>query len=311
MKRLLILLLLPVLCVACTPHRPSYEETRFLMDTVCTIRAGGDAKSAVDAAFSMVEEIQKAVNLYTENSTVAAFNRAKAGEEIPLDVHTANILSVALPVCEASGGAFDITIAPVSTLWPFHGEEEPVPPAHETIKSALRQVGYDKLRFQPETRTLTKLTDGVAIDLGGAAKGYAADCAAQILRQAGVPYAVLDFGGNIYVYGANPNRKDNHWQIGIQEPFLDAGSYRTTVTLKEGAVVTSGTYQRNFTHNGILYHHILNPKTGFPAESGLCSVSVKAASALLADCLSTACLVLGDNGKALAEQFQAELVAVF
>ncbi len=310
MKRLMLLLLIPVFFAACTPVTPAYEETRFLMDTVCTIRAGGDSKSAVASAFALVEEIQKAVNLYDPASTVSRFNAADAGECVSLDRHTAAILAAALPICEASGGAFDVTIAPLSTLWPFHGEETPSPPDEASIQSALSQVGYDKLIFDRDMQTLSKAEHGVALDLGGAAKGYAADCAARVLKEAGVPYALLDFGGNIYVYGKNPHRKDGSWQIGIREPSDAANGYRTTVSVTEGAVVTSGTYQRNFVYNGILYHHILNPQTGYPSDSGLVSASVKADTALVADCLSTACLIQGGNDT-LAAQFGGELIAAY
>ena len=310
MKRLFFLLLLSVFLVSCNPRQPIYEETRFLMDTVCTIRAGGDSKSAVHDAFALVEEIQASVNLYSPDSTITRINRAKAGEPVPLDNHTASILSVALAVSQASDGAFDVTVAPLSILWPFHGEESPQPPEHIAIQNALPHVGYDKLILDQNTQTVTKTDDGVSVDLGGAAKGYAADCAVQILKDAGVPYAILDFGGTIYVYGHNPNRHDGVWQIGIQDPHGTAGSYRTTVSVSEGAVGTSGTYQRNFVYDGRLYHHILNPKTGYPADSGLASVSIQADSALVADCLSTACLVQ-NQGDALVRQFGGTLVAAY
>ncbi len=306
MKRLWIFLLLFLFCTSCSPPASDCRETRFLMDTVCSIRAGGNANEAVHAAFSKAEEIQKAVNLYDPASTVSRFNRAKAGEPVPLDPHTAGILATALPLCEASGGAFDLTVAPLSALWNFK-EEHPAPPSQTELTQALSSVGYQYLVFDAEANTLTKTLDGVALDLGGAAKGYAVDAAAQILKEAGVPYAVLDFGGNIYVFGKNPSHPQGLWQIGIQSPNADPGSYQKTVTLKEGAVATSGTYQRSFTYEGTLYHHILDPKTGYPAESGLSSLSIRADSALVADCLSTACFVLGDG--TLAEQFGGEMVS--
>ena len=191
MKQILSFFLILVCCCSCQPLRQenSYDETQLLMDTVCTIRAGGDnAQAAVSAAFKKVAEIQDAVNLYSDSSSISRFNRAKAGEVVPLDSHSTEILKVALSICEASGGTFDITVAPLSTLWPFHGEEAPQPPKPEVIQKTLPLIGYDKLRFSAEEQTLSKTIDGVAIDLGGAAKGYAADCAAKV-RDACLPCA--------------------------------------------------------------------------------------------------------------------------
>lgn len=302
MKRLLPLLLI---CLLCGCHAPQ-EETQFLMDTVCTIRAGGsNADSAISAAFAEIKEIQDAVNLYDEASTVSQFNRAKAGEAIPLDIHTATILKTALAVAEASSGAFDITIAPVSSLWDFH---QGILPDADILSKNLSLVGWEYLIFDPSAQTLTKTKDGVAIDLGGAAKGYAADRAAAVLKEQGVTYALLNLGGNIYVFGKNPNRSDGTWQVGIQKPFADTGVYTNIHTLSEGAVVTSGIYQRNFTQDGVLYHHILDPKTGYPFHGELAGATVCADSALLADCLSTACLILGEeDAQKLAEQFHTTL----
>lgn len=301
MKRLLPLLLL---CLLCGCHA-SQEETQFLMDTVCTIRTDGANPDAMDAAFSKIKEISDAVNFYDESSTVSRFNRAKAGEEVLLDKHTAAILQTALAVSKASGGAFDISIAPVSSLWDFC---QGILPNQTELTQRLSFVGWQNLVFDPDSKTLTKTRDGVAIDLGGAAKGYAADKAADVLKNHGVSYALINLGGNIYVFGNNPNRTDGLWQVGIQKPFANDGTYTKIHTLSSGAVVTSGIYQRNFTHDGILYHHILDPKTGYPVNNELAGVTICADSALLADCLSTACLVLGEtDAKSLAEQFEVTL----
>ena len=310
MKHFLPFLCLIFLLTGCQKPIDEASDTRFLMDTVCTIVAGGgNANGALQEAFDAVKEIQDAVNRFDENSTVARFNRAKAGEAVALDRHTASILKTALAVSKASGGAFDITIAPASSLWDFHAEN-PIPPSEESMKQVLALIGYDKLILDTDKSTLTKTQDGVAIDLGGAAKGYAADYAAEVLRQAGLDYALLNFGGNVYVFGKNPNRKDGSWQVGIQKPFADSGRYSRTISIAEGAVVTSGIYQRNFTYDDKLYHHILDPKTGYPTDGALAGVTIQADSALLADCLSTACLVLGEEqGKAVATSFDTLLYA--
>ena len=305
------LLILCMLLGGCKIHRREtpYFETRFLLDTVCTVRAGGEnPKEAVLAAFSVIEEVQNAVNFYDENSVVSAFNRAAAHVPVPLDAHAAAIAETALTVSAASDGAFDITVAPVSRLWPFHGEEDPTVPSETEISEAEKKVGYQKLIFSKENGTLAKTEDGVMIDLGGAAKGYAADAAADAMRQSGAAWGLLDLGGNVYAFGKNPNRRDGSWQVGIQVPYAAAGTYEESVTVTDcGAVVSSGTYQRGFTYDGVYYHHVLDPKSGYPAKTETEGVSIAAKSALIADCLSTACLILGrESGTALANRFGAE-----
>lgn len=286
-----------------------YSETQFLLDTVCTIRAGGPAaEQAVKAAFDRIREIQESVDFYSETSVVTAFNRAAAGEQVQLDADTAAVLQTAQEISRLSGGAFDVTIAPVSALWPFHGEEAAAPPKDEAVLAALPHVGWEKVVLNTENQTAYKTENGVMIDLCGAAKGYAADSAAAVMKECGAVYGVLDLGGNVLVFGKNPGRKSGQWQVGIQKPFGKNGEYSRTLTIDSGAVVTSGIYQRNFQYDGKLYHHILDPATGYPADTGLCAATVTADSALLADCLSTAAMVLGEeNGKKLAEHCGAEI----
>ncbi|MBO5364744.1 MAG: FAD:protein FMN transferase [Clostridia bacterium] len=303
MKRLLPFLLFCLLLTGCSlPGKtPEYSQTHFLMDTVCTIRS--DSKSAILAGFSMAREVQDATDFYDENSTVSAFNRADAGVPVPLDSHTYTIVATALKVSEASGGAFDITVAPAKALWDF--AEGALPPEKSAVAEVLPRIGWEKLLLDTETQTLTKREKGVAIDLGGCAKGYAADMAKNAMIEAGAAWGVLDFGGNVVVFGKNPARKDGGWEIGIQAPNQPAGTYARTVPIEDaGTVVTSGTYQRRFSYNGTLFHHILDPKTGFPAETESQSATVTGNSALYADCLSTACLILGrEKGTALADRF--------
>lgn len=305
MKRLFFLIF-PILLLCLSGCSSETEETRFLMDTVCTVRTGGtDSAAAVADAFSVISDIHHSVNFFDETSTVSAFNRAPAGVAVPLDEHTAAIVQTALTVAEASDGAFDITIAPVSSLWDF---SQGILPDPEEIADALPLVNYRFLIYDPQAQTLTKTVDGVAIDLGGAAKGYAADKAAEVLQSHQVSYGLINLGGNVYVFGTNPNRRDGSWEVGIQTPFADTGVYSQTHTLTQGAVVTSGVYQRFFWQDDTLYHHILNPKTGYPVTGTLAGVTVCTDSALLADCLSTACLVLDKDGaESLASRFGATL----
>lgn len=305
MKRLLLFLSLCLFLTGCqVPGKGAdFSETEFLMDTVCTLRC--DSKAALDAGFDAIRQVQNATDFYKETSTVSALNRAKAGEPVPVDSHTETILRAALAVSRASKGSFDVTIAPATALWDF--AEGSLPPTGERIAEVLPLIGYQNLVLDTQNHTLTKTMDGVQIDLGGCAKGYGADMAKNAMIEAGATWGVLDLGGNIVVFGENPARKDGGWEIGVQAPGESAGTYARTIPLEgTGAVVTSGTYQRKFSYGGQVFHHILDPATGFPAETETSSATVTCYSALIADCLSTACLILGEEeGTALADSFDA------
>lgn len=305
-----------VLCIALLvlslygcKSKSEYSETKLLMDTVCTIRAGGNAAdAAVCDAFSVIQEVADATDYFSESSDVSKINRANAYEKISVGTHTANILEASLHVYEMSDGAFDITVAPLKDLWRFDlGSHEP--PTQNEIDSMLQYVGCSGIIFDKEQQTVVKLKSDIKIDLGGAAKGYASDCAANALKSRGVDYALIDLGGNIYAFGENPDNKKGVWSIGIQKPFGKNGELLQTVEISDGAVVTAGSYRRFFEWDGKSYHHILDPKTGFPTDSGINGATVICSSGLVGDCLSTACMVLGEEqGKILCDKFEARLI---
>ena len=290
-------------------NQPEYSETRLLMDTVCTIHAGGDKPdAAVTAAFDRISEIADAADYYSDSSEVSKINKAVAGEAIEVSDDIFNILKTALEVCRDSEGAFDITIAPVKDLWNFQsGDHEP--PTDTQITAALSSVGYLKLTLNAENKTVTKSDSNVKIDLGGAAKGYAADCVREVLRGYDIKYAIIDLGGNICVMGKNPSQPDGNWNVGIQKPFSSSGELSQTIRVKETSVVTSGIYQRYFSWNGRLYHHILDPSSGYPSDNGMSSASIITDSALTADCLATACMVLSPiKADSLVQKYNARLI---
>ena len=313
MKRPLCLSLITICVIyllsGCNFYTNEYESTEFLFDTVCTIKADGDnSRAAVQMAFNRAGEIHRKTDFYSEESAVSLINNAAANEPVLLDDDMYAIISAALEVSEMSNGAFDITVAPLTELWAITSENPRVPDETE-IKAELKKVDYRKLKLDKENKTLIKLSDEIQIDLGGAAKGYAADAAAQILSENGAGYGVVDFGGNICVTGKNPRFSDGKFKIGIQNPESKTGETSNTVEITSGSVVTCGTYQRYFEKDGVRYHHVLDPKTGRPSNSGVTSATVIYKSGLYADCISTACLVLGEeSGKQFAEEFGAEVI---
>ncbi len=306
------LILLIILLCGCSIGKPSsdeYAETKLMMDTVCTIRAGGaNAKEAVSAAFARIEEISLKADYFMEGSEVSAINRAKANEKIKVSEDVFEIIDKSVVISNASGGAFDITVAHFKDLWRIpDGAHKP--PAEDEIKSLLPSVGYRQIILDADASTIVKKKDDIKIDLSGVAKGYAADCAVEVLKQSGADYAIVDLGGNVAVFGTNPTRADGKWVIGIQKPFATSGAVVQTVGINGGSVVTAGTYQRYFEWDGELYHHIIDPKTGCPSKNGVTGATIVADSALIADGLATASVVMGEEeGRKLAEKFGAELI---
>lgn len=280
-----------------------------MLDTECTITVFGNsntAKSAVTAAFEKISEIEGYTGLYIENSDVSNINSAKANQPIKVNSSTFEILKLAAEISEKSDGAFDITISPVKELWNF--KSAAAVPLDAKISEQLKYVDYTQILLDESSQTVTKLNSNIKIDLGGIAKGYCGDKAKEILISNKIESGIIDLGGNITVFGTNPNSKDGKWGIGLQIPFEPTGSYKDVVRVINSSVVSSGSYERYFEYNGKIYHHILDPHTGYPSDNGFNEVSIIHESSTLSDALSTACYVLGkEKGTQLAKSYGAEI----
>ncbi len=219
------------------------------------------------------------------------------GTEVSHD--TCTVIRRALEFGELSEGFFDITIAPVVELWGF-GSEQPAIPSASALDKALSLVDYRGVKVSSDC--IVSAGQGQKIDLGGIAKGYAADQAALVLKESGVQRGIINLGGNVLVVGS---KKDgSSWKIGIQDPFQPTGDTVGIMEIRQGAVVTSGIYERYFEENGRRYHHILDPETGYPAENDLAGVSISVSTSLDADALSTTVFLLGiDKGCSLLDSF--------
>ena len=210
------------------------------------------------------------------------------GQPFTVSSETANLIQDGIHYSELSGGAFDLTIEPVSALWDFKADK-PTVPSSDAIAQAVSHVDYTKVDIQDNTVTLEDPEAG--IDLGAIAKGYIADQVKTYLKKQGIKHAIINLGGNVDVIGTKPD--GSKYNIGIQKPFDESGEAITSVQLKDQTVVTSGIYERYFKKNGKLYHHILDPRTGYPCENNLYSVSIITDSSTKADALSTTCFLLG------------------
>ena len=199
---------------------------------------------------------------------------------------TAELLSFALRMAQETGGALEPTLYPVLSAWGFTTDENRIPPGGQ-IDGLLETVGYDRVQVTDDGVTMA---DGMMLDLGSVGKGYAGDRAEQILREKGIDSAVLDIGGNIQAVGTKPDGSD--WKLGLRSPFGE-GIFGT-LQIADKAVVTSGNYERYFIgEDGVRYGHILDPKTGYPVDNGLASVTIIAKEGKVCDALSTALFVMG------------------
>ena len=304
---LLTLALLPTLAACGEQGAAGETRTVYAMDTVMNLTVYGEkAASALENAEKELHTLDESVLSRTaEGSELFALNAAN-GETVSYaaDDPLPQLIETALAISEATGGAFDPTLAPVLDAWGFTKDTRRVPPAEE-LAALLAHTGRGKVTLEKtaEGESVT-LLDGAQLDLGGIAKGYAADLLRAQLEKEGVASAALDLGGDVFVMGEKSDGSD--WRIAVKDPG-DTESYLGIVAASDAFIVTSGVYERYFEENGVRYHHILDPRTGCPAESGLVSVTVVCKNGAWADALSTACFVLGtDKALALRDELAAQ-----
>ncbi len=276
----LLSFLLPI--TGCGSKKNSQSATIFAMDTVMDFTVYGDA-GIMPQLEATVREMEARLSVTNAESEIAVWN---GGGSENLSPDTADLIDRALGYCRRTDGALDITVCPLVRAWGFTTKNYRVPTADE-LAGLLEKVNYRNL-----TADGTAVRRGSAeteIDLGAIVKGELGNRLVKILRASGVQSALLNLGGNVVALGSRPD--GTPWRVAITDPA--GGGYAGILQVTDVSVVTSGGYERNFTQNGVTYHHILDPKTGFPVESGLLSVTVVGADGLLCDAMSTACFVMG------------------
>ena len=211
----------------------------------------------------------------------------------------AELVSEGLDYSELSEGAFDIAIEPLTSLWDFTAEDPQVP-EDSLIQAALPKCDYHNISVDKDKNEITLKTDDTAIELGAIAKGYIADRLKDYLVSQNVKSAIINLGGNVLCIGEKPD--NSAFKIGIQKPFADRSETIAVMDIKDKSVVSSGIYERCFEQNGTLYHHLLNPETGYPCDNGLIAVTIISDKSVDGDALSTTCFALGlEDGMKLAE----------
>ena len=273
--------------VGCASAQPKKQTAvGFYLDTVITLTAYVDDATVLNEALAECGRYEQLLSRTVEGSDVWRINHA-GGQPVEVSNETLEILDVARQVSEHSGGMFDVTIAPVSTMWDFTSGAAVVPDAG-VIAAAATLVDYTKVKTDDG---LVTLPEGMMIDLGGIAKGYIADAVKGYLAERGVESAVLSFGGNIVTIGLKPD--GSPWKVGIQDIDKPTGEYMLVSLNYGGSTVTSGIYERGFESGGVYYHHILDPNTGWPVQNELASVTIFSDSSMWGDALATAAFSLG------------------
>ncbi len=315
MKKIILRALCLVLCLsfafpfASCQREERQEKNFFLMDTPITVTLYTDKKTAETVFAECRAILSELDNLWSrtkEDSDVGRFNAAS--NSIELDPHTIALVKKAMDVTEKTSGAFDTTVAPLVNLWQL-SEERGTLPTEQELQAALALVGANHLNLA--NNTLAKTEKDVQIDLGGIGKGAAISALISYLENCdNVRGGLVSFGSNVAVFGEKPDGKP--YRIALKNPKAESG-YAGVLHLKAGQILSvSGDYERYYTVNGEKYHHILDPETGYPAVSGFCSVAVICSDGALADALSTALFVMGEeNARAFYESKIYDFEAIF
>lgn len=302
MKKILIALAVVAAAAAAAIFFASSNEVKrefFAMDTFVSAKVKGfAAEDTADGISFLVRELDsKQLSRYTSGSEISRIN---SEAETVLSDEMRDYITELLEVGKMSGGKFDIALGAVSDLWSFN--DSPRVPSTDELTEALSHSGSEKLSLSGNTLTRA---DGCIVDLGSAGKGIALDKVKSYLSDKKISSAVVSVGGSVLLYGKGS------FNVGVRDPWGEAGRSVMTVKLGAGCVSTSGSYERCFEQGGKRYHHILDPDTGLPVENGLVSVTVISDSGLLSDALSTACFVLGAEGGAkLAAKYGCEAIFI-
>ncbi|NBG89599.1 FAD:protein FMN transferase [Isachenkonia alkalipeptolytica] len=270
------------------------QESRFALGTYnqVTVYAPSEeeGQDIMDAVFTRVNEIENLMSINVEDSDISKLNE-KAGESsVTVDPETFHLLDLGKEYKELTDGTFNIGIGTLIQLWDIGGDDQQVPEEAE-IGSLLNHTDLNQLILNEDSYEARIEDPEMIVDLGGIAKGYAVDQAVQVIKNHGVEHAIVDFGGDVYVLGGNPDGND--WRIGISTPEIGESGVVGRLFSSDMSVVSSGDYERYFIENDQLYHHIIDPSTGHPTDNELSSVTVISDSALEGDILSTAMFVMG------------------
>lgn len=294
MKKLLILLSLTMLLFALLACEDKKEEEEsqiqtFAFNTIIDIQIYDHSSDALKSEIvNLMDSIEQKMSRYIPSSEVSLINRNSGIKSVEVSSETYDVIEKALNYGKLTQDVFDITIGPIIDLWKIGSEDEAVPTI-DVKKEILPLVDYQNVLLE-DNQVFLKEED-MSIDLGGVVKGYAADQIVEVLKVYNVESALINLGGNIYLHGYKAD--GSKWKVGIRNPFEGRGDYIGTVTTFSQTVVTSGPYEKYFYENNKRYHHIFDPRTGYPTSGDIESVTIVSDSSMIADMLTTSVFALG------------------
>ena len=313
----------PLLCViaaavlvvaACNRTEPVWDEPfriEFALNTICTVMLYDQARPEIyDAIFARIHEIERRMSAFLPDSYISRINAAAGIAPVQVHEEILYVLERAMQIAELSGGAFDPTVGPLTFIWGITSDSPRVPDQEE-IDAVLPLVNWRDIELDRQQGTVFLRQEGMALDLGAIAKGYAADQAVAIIREARLERALVDLGGNVVTFGVKLDRTP--WRVGLQNPLGDRGEFIGVISGWDMTVVTSGVNERYFVHEGEHFHHLFSPFNGHPARTGLLSATIVTEVSMDADALSTAIFVLGyERGREMIDALDGvEAIFVF
>lgn len=294
--------LLLIAGTAACKNNDTVTRSDFLLDTFVSVTLYGESdETLLDKPFEKIEELNKSLNSFDTGSDLALIKENAGVQPVKVSDATYRIIEQGIEYSQLSGGYFDATAGPLIDLWGIHSPEVKEAPSLELIAEAQKRIDYKKIVLNPEDKSVFLTDPGMIINLGSVSKGYIADEVMAVIKAEGVEHAIVNLGGNVLVMGGKADGSD--FGVGVEDPKNPGEGYVGVLSIKDGSIVTSGDYQRYFTDAaGKKYHHILDPFTGYPADSGLTQVTVVTPASIDGDGLTTTLFLLGlDKGMELVK----------
>ncbi len=270
-----------------------YSDEQFLLGTYVRIRVYDEGKeSALKPAFDRVKELGDKITINQKGSEIDEVNEQAGIKPVKVSDDVYTLVKRAYEYSQDSQGGFDMAIGAITQLWRI-GFDDARKPSQEEIDQALKLVDYHKIELNDKEKMVYLKEKGMIIDLGAIAKGYITDEVVKVLKKQGVTTAIVDLGGNVYVLGYSPRGENQDWTVGIQDPNMARGSVLGSIKERNKTLVTSGIYERYLEVDGKKYHHLFDPKTGYPFDNDIASVTIITDKSIDGDGLSTAVFSMG------------------
>ncbi|NLB98373.1 MAG: FAD:protein FMN transferase [Lactobacillales bacterium] len=318
MKRILNLLTLVGMIIFLTAcdnenkiNTKAYKETEFLMGTYVSLSVyDADKEAVIEEGFALVRDLADKITGETTESEISKINAAAGEKPVVVSEEVYELIEAAAKYSVEMDGQFNYTIGPITNLWRI-GFDDARKPSQEEITEALKKIDFNKVTLNAEEHSVFLQEAGMEIDLGAIAKGYITDQVRELFVESDVTTAIIDLGGNVFVMGASPAREGDVWNVGIQDPFAERGASIGSTQQSERSIVTSGIYERYLEVDGEIYHHLMNPKTGYPFDNEIAGVSIISETSVDGDALSTLVFGLGVEEGLAYVNGRSDVEAVF